>query len=80
MKSKSLLALAVASLFALGAAFAAEGQKAAPASKPAACCAAAAKDGKACGHSCCVEAAKNGQNCSKCGGSGAVEKKAEAKK
>jgi hypothetical protein len=70
---KSFLAITVASLFAAGALFAAD-------SKVAGCCTKAQADGKACSHACCVEAAKAGNNCTKCGGSGKVEKKAEAKK
>ena len=71
--SKSFIALAVASLIAAGAMFAAE-------SKVAGCCAAPAKEGKTCTHACCVEAAKAGDNCTKCKGSGKIEKKVEAKK
>jgi hypothetical protein len=72
---KSLLALVVASTFAVGALFAAETKN-----TPATCCANAAKEGKVCAHACCVEAAKLGNNCTKCQGSGKIEKKAETKK
>ena len=51
--SRSFIALAVASLFAAGAMFAAD-------SKVAGCCANAAKDGKTCTHACCIEATKAG--------------------
>jgi hypothetical protein len=71
---KSFLAIALSSLFAAGALFAAD------ASKTAKCCADAKTSGKTCEHACCVEAAKAGNNCTKCGGSGKVEKPAEAKK
>jgi hypothetical protein len=78
MKLKNTIAAFVAvSLLAAGVAFAAEGKKEA---KVAGCCAKAAKDGKACGHECCVAAAKAGKNCEKCGGSGDLAKKPEAKK
>lgn len=79
MKSPKTLIALVAALF-LGAtfAFAADAKK--EEAKAAACCAAAAKDHKACAHPCCVEAAKAGMNCTKCGGSGALAKKEEAKK
>ena len=71
--TRSLIALAVASLFSAGVMFASE-------SKVAGCCATAAKEGKTCTHACCVEAAKAGDNCTKCKGSGKIEKKVEAKK
>ena len=74
--SRSLSALAIASLFAAGAMFAADKVE----SKVAGCCATAAKEGKTCSHACCVEAAKAGDNCTKCKGSGKIEKKVEAKK
>ncbi|MBI5771124.1 MAG: hypothetical protein HZA93_25335 [Verrucomicrobia bacterium] len=74
---KTIVALIIGSFLAAGLAFAAEGKKEA---KVAGCCAKASKDGKACGHECCVTAAKAGKNCEKCGGSGALAKKAEAKK
>ena len=73
MKSKILAAFAALSIAAAGVMFAAE-------SKQGKCCANAAKDGKACAHPCCVEATKAGDNCTKCGGSGKIEKKTEAKK
>jgi hypothetical protein len=73
--SNSILALAVASLFAAGAMFAADTEN-----KTANCCATAAKDGKTCTHACCVEAAKEGNNCTKCKGSGKIEKRTDAKK
>ena len=72
---KSIIVFAVLSLCAAGLTFAADDSKAAPVSKPAKCCATAAKDGKTCAHSCCVEAAKEGKNCTKCGGAGDIEKK-----
>ncbi len=75
MKSiNKLIVIIAASLFAAGFVYA-DDQKDATESKPAKCCAAAAKDGKDCTHGCCVEAAKAGQNCAKCGGSGALPKK-----
>jgi hypothetical protein len=74
--SKSLLAIAVASLFIVGAVFAAE--KTASVTAP--CCANAAKKGEKCTHACCVEAAKTGDNCVKCKGAGKIETKAETKK
>ena len=74
---KSIVALIVGSMLAAGALFAAEGKEKA---KAAGCCAKAAKDGKTCTHECCVAAAKDGKNCEKCGGSGALKKKAEEKK
>ena len=75
--SKSLLAIAVASLFIIGAVFAAE--KTASVTAP--CCVKAQKEtGKACTHACCVEAAKAGDNCTKCKGSGKIETKTESKK
>ena len=83
MKNPVKSVIAFALMFAAGVAFASDGAKkeAAPAeAKVAGCCAKAAKDGGACGHGCCVEAAKAGDNCAKCGGSGKVAKKAEAKK
>ena len=72
---KSIIALAVFSLCAINSTFAADEKKAASESKPAKCCAEAAKDGKACSHGCCVDAAKDGKNCTECGGSGTTEKK-----
>jgi hypothetical protein len=69
MFSKSLAALAVASLISGGAMFAADQ------SKVAGCCVKAKDAGKTCAHACCVEAAKAGNNCTKCGGSGKIEKK-----
>jgi hypothetical protein len=74
--SSSFIALAIASMFVAGSMFAAD--KAG--SKVAGCCTKAQGEGKACSHSCCVEAAKAGDNCAKCGGSGKIEKKVEAKK
>lgn len=75
--NKTLTALVIGSLLAVGYAFAAETAKEA---KSANCCVKAEKDGKACGHECCVAAAKEGKNCEKCGGSGKIEvKKADAK-
>lgn len=75
-KIRSLTALAVASLFLAGFAFAADKKEAAKSeAKVAGCCAKATKEGKTCSHGCCVEAAKGGQNCAKCGGSGALEAK-----
>ena len=76
MKSrKFLITLAAVSLFALGAMFAADVKKDAPASKQAGCCAKAEAAGEKCAHSCCIEAAKAGNNCEKCKGSGKIEKK-----
>lgn len=74
---KILLALVIGSSLALGLARAADAaKKEAPAApKVAACCAKAAKDGKACAHECCAKAAKEGKNCEKCGGAGAIEAK-----
>jgi hypothetical protein len=74
MKLNPLLkTLAFTFVFVAGAVFAAETKKeAAPASKVAACCDTAAKDGKVCAHGCCVEAAKAGNNCTRCGGAGAI--------
>ena len=69
--SKSLLALAVASLFSAGVMFAADKAE----SKVAGCCVKAETAGKTCAHACCVEAAKAGNNCTKCGGSGKIAKK-----
>jgi hypothetical protein len=76
---KKLIALAALALFAAGFVSAEEKKETASEAKPAKCCAAAEKDGKACSHGCCVDAAKAGQNCGKCGGSGAMAKK-DAKK
>jgi hypothetical protein len=73
---KSLVALVALSLVTAGFALAADKAE----NKAGKCCVAAAKDGKTCAHPCCVEANKAGNNCTKCGGSGKVEKKAEAKK
>ena len=70
---KSIIALAVFSLCAASLSFAADDKK--PESKPAKCCAEAAKEGKACTHGCCVDAAKEGKNCTECGGTGNIEKK-----
>ncbi len=79
--SKSIVSIIAASLFLVSLAFAAEGKKdAAPAAKVAGCCAKAQAADKTCAHGCCAEAAKAGENCAKCGGSGKIEKKAEAKK
>ena len=74
---KTIVALIVSSILTAGLVFAAETKAEA---KQAGCCAKAAKDGKACAHECCVTAAKAGKNCEKCGGSGDLEKKPEAKK
>jgi hypothetical protein len=74
--SKTLLAIVALSFAAAGFAFAADKAE----NKAGKCCANAAKEGKACSHGCCVEAAKAGNNCTKCGGSGKIEKKADAKK
>lgn len=71
---RSLLALTVASFVLSGVALAGD-DKPAAASKPAKCCAKAAKDGKACEHECCTAAAAAGKNCDKCGGIGLVETK-----
>jgi len=49
-------------------------------SKMGGCCQKAADKNETCKHPCCVEAAKAGNNCTKCGGSGPLAKKAEAKK
>ncbi|MEY4941445.1 MAG: hypothetical protein RIQ93_3180 [Verrucomicrobiota bacterium] len=77
---KSILAIAVLSMFTSGSFAAAEGKKTeATESKPGKCCAAATKDGKTCAHPCCVEAAAAGNNCTKCGGSGALAKKKKSK-
>ena len=72
---KSIVTIAVLSLFAAGLTFGAEGKKASSEAKPGKCCVAAKKDGKTCAHPCCGEAAKAGNNCTKCGGSGALAKK-----
>jgi hypothetical protein len=74
--SKSLLAFVALSFAAAGFVFAADKAE----NKAGKCCANAAKEGKACAHGCCVAAAKEGNNCTKCGGSGKIEKKADAKK
>jgi hypothetical protein len=66
---KKLVSLLFVSAFATGLAFAGAAE-----SKPGKCCAAAAKDGKACAHKCCVDAAKDGKNCTKCGGAGDIAK------
>ncbi|MEO7412590.1 MAG: hypothetical protein ABIZ81_04475 [Opitutaceae bacterium] len=67
---KSLRIIAIIALGSFGLLFAAETAKDVPA-KQAGCCAAAAKDGKACTHGDhCVVAAKAGLNCVTCGGSG----------
>ena len=76
-KTPRYLALAIASLFVAGLAFAAETKP--TESKAAGCCAKAAADGKTCSHPCCVEAAKAGDNCTKCKGSGKIEKKEGSK-
>ena len=76
--SKSIVSIIAASLFIVSLAFAADGK--APAAKVAGCCAKAQTADKTCAHPCCAEAAKAGENCAKCGGSGKIEKKAEAKK
>ena len=70
---KSIIALAVFSLCTASLSFAADDKK--PESKPGKCCAAAAKEGKACTHECCAAAAKEGKNCTKCGGTGDIEHK-----
>lgn len=81
MKSqKFLLPLAIVSIFAGSALFAADEKKDAPVSKQAGCCAKAEKAGEKCGHGCCAEAAKADNNCEKCKGSGKIEKKEEVKK
>lgn len=81
MKSKKfILPLVIVSCFAVGALFADEAKKEAPASKPAGCCAKAEAKNEKCGHGCCVEAAKADNNCEKCKGSGKIEKKPEEKK
>ena len=67
--SKSLAALAAASVFSVGMMFAASGD----AAKVAGCCVKAKDAGKTCSHACCVEAAKAGNNCTKCGGAGKIE-------
>ena len=69
---KIFLSVAVFSFAFAGAAVAADAQ---PDAKPAACCAKAASDGKACTHACCVEAAEAGKHCEKCGGKGKNDKK-----
>ena len=75
----TLIALAAGTLLTMCIAFAADTKT--DAAKPAKCCVAAAKDGKACTHECCIAAAKEGKNCEKCGGSGKAEAhKDEAKK
>jgi len=66
---KKLISLLVISAFATGLAFAGAAE-----SKPAGCCAKAAKDGKTCGHKCCVDSAKDGKNCTTCKGSGDIAK------
>jgi hypothetical protein len=73
--SKSLAALAAASVFSVGIMFAASGD-----SKVAGCCTKAKDAGKTCSHACCVEAAKAGNNCTKCGGAGKIEQSAPSKK
>ena len=70
--SKSLAALAAASVFSVGMMFAAG-----DAAKVAGCCVKAKDAGKTCSHACCVEAAKAGNNCTKCGGSGKMAKEAK---
>ena len=76
---KSFRIIAIVALASVGIAFAAEAAKDAPA-KQAACCAAAAKDGKACTHGLhCIDAAKAGMNCTVCGGSGAAPAAAKTK-
>lgn len=74
MKTKFLAAFAALAFVAASALFAAEE------AKPGKCCAKATAEGKTCSHPCCVEAAKAGNNCTKCGGSGKVATKADAKK
>ena len=69
--SKSITALAVASLFSFGVMFAADKD----AAKVAGCCTKAKDAGKTCTHACCVESAKAGNNCTKCGGSGKIATK-----
>jgi hypothetical protein len=75
--SKTFLAFALAPLFAVALAFAAEGKVE---NKVAGCCVKAQSEGKTCAHACCVEAAKLGNNCTKCKGSGKIEKTADVKK
>ena len=78
MKSpKVLVALIAISFLAATSSFA--GDKDAPVSKQAGCCAKAEAKGETCGHSCCVAAAKEGKNCETCKGSGKIEKKPEKK-
>lgn len=74
---KSLVALALGSIFAASMMFAAETKVE---NKAAGCCLKAQAEGKTCTHACCVEAAKAGDNCTKCKGSGKIEKNANAKK
>ena len=77
---KSLRIIGIIAIGSLGLLFAADASKDAPA-KQAACCAAAAKDGKACTHGQhCIDAAKAGLNCVTCGGSGAAPVVAAPKK
>jgi hypothetical protein len=79
---RSVVALAIAALFAATIAFGQEGtkQEPAPESKQARCCTNAEKAGNACAHPCCVEAAKLGNQCTKCGGSGPLPAKKTEKK
>ncbi|MES2692518.1 MAG: hypothetical protein V4773_03525 [Verrucomicrobiota bacterium] len=72
--SKFLAAIVAISFIAAGALFAADE------AKPGKCCAKATSEGKTCSHPCCVEATKKGDNCTKCGGSGKISTKADAKK
>jgi len=70
---KTLSALAFALALMAGPAFAGD-------HKQADCCKKAVDDGKTCSHKCCVAAAKDGKECEKCGGSGDLPKKDDAKK
>ena len=72
--SKILATLVAAAFISASALFAADE------AKPGKCCAKATSEGKTCSHPCCVEAAKKGDNCAKCGGSGKISTKADAKK
>lgn len=74
---KSIISAVIGSLLLAGVAFAADK---AVESKVGGCCQKAADKHETCKHPCCVEAAKAGNNCTKCGGSGPLAKKAEAKK
>lgn len=73
---KVLTAVAFAVALSASLALAADKDKAkTPPGKLGKCCAAAAKEGKACAHGCCVTAAKEGKNCEKCGGTNEEKKK-----